>query len=124
MFKRNYYIHYYIAVNYNANSSIGTIEMQIAFIRSMMAVILLYIIAVPNIASYIDLNCNYSLGLFICLLLVEILITLLIFSLQVKVHKLVWEDSFYAEENKKNNKRVYYEKEFIAGGIVRITIVL
>lgn len=124
LFKRNYYIHYYIAVNYNANSSIGTIEMQIAFIRSMMAVILLYIIAVPKIASYIDLNCNYSLGLFICLLLVEILITLLIFSLQVKVHKLVWEDSFYAEENKKNNKRVYYEKEFITGGIVRITIVL
>lgn len=105
--KRKYYFHYYKAVNNNVKSSIGTIEMQIAFVRSMSAIILLYMFVVPKVSAYFELCCNYGLTLFIGLLFLEILILALVFYLQFKVHKLVWEDSFYARETNcdlKNNK--------------------
>lgn len=101
---RKYYTNYYIAVNNNANSSIGILEAQIAFIRSMILVIFLYILALPKIADYLDLSCRYIIEIFIFQSILEGDIYILIRHLQYRVHKLVWEDSFYALRAKKEEK--------------------
>lgn len=98
---RLYYQNYYIAVNHNANSSIGTLEVQVAFVRSMIVIILGYILSLSKIMDY-DLGCKMGLTLAIFLFLLDVFICILIFHLQYRLHRLVWEDSFYIELTKQN----------------------
>lgn len=97
-----YYQNYYIAVNHNANSSIGTLEVQVAFVRSMIVIIGAYILFLSRIVEYYDLGLKMEHILATLLALLEIFICVLIFYLQYRLHRLVWEDSFYIKLTKQN----------------------
>ena len=99
-FKHTYFDMYYVAVNGNANSSISPLEVQVAFIRSMIVVILAYLVCYSKVAEYFGLGCVQT-TIFINLLLLEFFICCLIFHLQYRLHRLVWEDSSYIKRTNK-----------------------
>ena len=76
------------------NSSIPTLEAQIAFLRSILPVIFLYLAT-----SYwwsVKIEHGYCLFIFITIIILIGCIAL-IWHLQDKLHQLVWEDAHYAE---------------------------
>lgn len=91
---QKYYIAYYKALKGNMNSSIPTLEAQIAFLRSILPIIFLYLAT-----SYwwsVKIEHGYCLFIFITIIILIGCIAL-IWHLQDKLHQLVWEDAYYAE---------------------------
>lgn len=91
---QKYYIAYYKALKGNMNSSIPTLEAQIAFLRSILPVIFLYL-ATSHCWSA-EIEQGYCLYFFISIVLLVGCATLM-YHLQDKLHQLVWEDAYYAE---------------------------
>lgn len=91
---QKYYIAYYKALKGNMNSSIPTLEAQIAFLRSILPIVFLYLAT-----SYwwsVKIEHEYYLFIFITIIILIGCIAL-IWHLQDKLHQLVWEDAYYAE---------------------------
>lgn len=91
---KKYYIAYYKALKGNTNSSIPTLEAQIAFLRSILPIIFLYLATSPCWSAEIEQG--YCLYFFISIVLLVGCATL-IYRLQDKLHQLVWEDAYYAD---------------------------
>lgn len=91
---KKYYIAYYKALKGNMNSSIPTLEAQIAFLRSILPVIFLYL--ATSYCWSVKIEHGYCLFIFITIIILIGCITL-IWHLQDKLHQLVWEDAYYAE---------------------------
>lgn len=91
---KEYYISYYKALKGNTNSSIPTLEAQIAFLRSILPIIFLYL-ATSHCWSA-EIEQGYCLYFFISIVLLVGCATLM-YHLQDKPHQLVWEDAYYAE---------------------------
>lgn len=93
-FNAKYYIAYYKALKGNMNSSIPTLEAQIAFLRSILPVIFLYL--ATSYCWLVKIGHGYCLFIFITIIILIGCIAL-IWHLQDKLHQLVWEDAYYAE---------------------------
>jgi hypothetical protein len=91
---KKYYIAYYKALKGNMNSSIPTLEAQIAFLRSILPVIFLYL--ATSYCWSVKIEHGYCLFIFITIIILIGCIAL-IWHLQDKLHQLVWEDAYYAE---------------------------
>lgn len=91
---QKYYIAYYKALKGNMNSSIPTLEAQIAFLRSILPVIFLYL--ATSYCWLVKIGHGYCLFIFITIIILIGCIAL-IWHLQDKLHQLVWEDAYYAE---------------------------
>lgn len=91
---KKYYIAYYKALKGNMNSSIPTLEAQIAFLRSILPVIFLYL--ATSYCWLVKIGHGYCLFIFITIIILIGCIAL-IWHLQDKLHQLVWEDAYYAE---------------------------
>lgn len=91
---QKYYIAYYKALKGNMNSSIPTLEAQIAFLRSILPVIFLYL--ATSYCWSVKIGHGYCLFIFITIIILIGCIAL-IWHLQDKLHQLVWEDAYYAE---------------------------
>lgn len=91
---KKYYIAYYKALKGNMNSSIPTLEAQIAFLRSILSVIFLYL--ATSYCWLVKIGHGYCLFIFITIIILIGCIAL-IWHLQDKLHQLVWEDAYYAE---------------------------
>ena len=91
---KKYYMAYYKALKGNTNSSIPTLEAQIAFLRSILPIIFLYL-ATSHCWSA-EIEQGYCLYFFISIVLLVGCATLM-YRLQDKLHQLVWEDAYYAE---------------------------
>lgn len=91
---KKYYIAYYKALKGNMNSSIPTLEAQIAFLRSILPVIFLYL--ATSYCWLVKIEHGYCLFIFITIIILIGCIAL-IWHLQDKLHQLVWEDAYYAE---------------------------
>ena len=91
---QKYYIAYYKALKGNMNSSIPTLEAQIAFLRSILPVIFLYF--ATSYCWLVKIGHGYCLFIFITIIILIGCIAL-IWHLQDKLHQLVWEDAYYAE---------------------------
>lgn len=91
---KKYYIAYYKALKGNMNSSIPTLEAQIAFLRSILPVIFLYL--ATSYCWSVKIGHGYCLFIFITIIILIGCIAL-IWHLQDKLHQLVWEDAYYAE---------------------------
>lgn len=91
---KKYYIAYYKALKGNTNSSIPTLEAQIAFLRSILPIIFLYLSTSPCWSAEIEQG--YCLYFFISIVLLVGCATLM-YRLQDKLHQLVWEDAYYAD---------------------------
>lgn len=91
---QKYYIAYYKALKGNMNSSIPTLEAQIAFLRSILPVIFLYL--ATSYCWLVKIGHGYCLFIFITIIILIGCIAL-IWHLQEKLHQLVWEDAYYAE---------------------------
>lgn len=91
---KKYYIAYYKALKGNMNSSIPTLEAQIAFLRSILPVIFLYL--ATSYCWLVKIGHGYCLFIFITIIILIGCIAV-IWHLQDKLHQLVWEDAYYAE---------------------------
>lgn len=91
---KKYYIAYYKVLKGNMNSSIPTLEAQIAFLRSILPVIFLYL--ATSYCWLVKIGHGYCLFIFITIIILIGCIAL-IWHLQDKLHQLVWEDAYYAE---------------------------
>lgn len=91
---QKYYIAYYKALKGNMNSSIPTLEAQIAFLRSILPAIFLYL--ATSYCWLVKIGHGYCLFIFITIIILIGCIAL-IWHLQDKLHQLVWEDAYYAE---------------------------
>ena len=91
---QKYYIAYYKALKGNMNSSIPTLEAQIAFLRSILPVIFLYL--ATSYCWLVKIGHGYCLFIFITIIILIGCIAL-IWHLQEKLHQLVWEDAYYAD---------------------------
>lgn len=89
-----YYIAYYKAIKGNLNSSIPTLEAQIAFLRSILPIIFLYLATSYCWSAKIE----HGYCVFIVITIaIFIGCIVLIWHLQDKLHQLVWEDAYYAD---------------------------
>lgn len=91
---QKYYIAYYKALKGYMNSSIPTLEAQIAFLRSILPIIFLYL--ATSYCWLVKIGHGYCLFIFITIIILIGCIAL-IWHLQDKLHQLVWEDAYYAE---------------------------
>ena len=91
---KKYYMAYYKALKGNTNSSIPTLEAQIAFLRSILPIIFLYL--ATSYCWSVKIEHGYCLFIFITIIILIGCIAL-IWHLQDKLHQLVWEDAYYAE---------------------------
>ena len=91
---KKYYISYYKALKGNTNSSIPTLEAQIAFLRSILPIIFLYL--ATSYCWSAKIEHGYCLFIYITIIILIGCIPL-IWHLQDKLHQLVWEDAYYAE---------------------------
>lgn len=95
---KQYYIAYYRAMKGNPNSSIPILEAQIAFLRSILPVALLYVFTFCY--WHDNIGHVYCLVLFFSIVII-IGCSYLMWRLQGKLHQLVWEDEYYINlENK------------------------
>lgn len=91
---KKYYMAYYKALKGNTNSSIPTLEAQIAFLRSILPIIFLYL--ATSYCWSAEIEQGYCLYFFISIVLLVGCATLM-YRLQDKLHQLVWEDAYYAD---------------------------
>lgn len=91
---KKYYMAYYKALKGNTNSSIPTLEAQIAFLRSILPIIFLYL--ATSYCWSAKIGHGYCVFIFITIIILIGCIAL-IWHLQDKLHQLVWEDAYYAE---------------------------
>lgn len=89
-----YYIAYYKAIKGNLNSSIPILEAQIAFLRSVLPIIFLYL--ATSYCWSAKIEHGYCVFIFITIAIFIGCIAL-IWHLQDKLHQLVWEDAYYTE---------------------------
>lgn len=91
---KKYYIAYYKALKGNLNTSIPILEAQIAFLRSILPIMFLYL--ATSHCWIGKLGYGYCLFIFISIV-VFIGCCVLMWHLQDKQHQLVWEDAYYAD---------------------------
>jgi len=91
---KKYYIAYYKALKGNLNTSIPILEAQIAFLRSILPIMFLYL--ATSHCWIGKLGHGYCLFSFI-IIAVLIGCCILLWHLQDKLHQLVWEDAYYAD---------------------------
>lgn len=91
---KKYYMAYYKALKGNTNSSIPTLEAQIAFLRSILPIIFLYL--ATSYCWSAKIGHGYCVFIFITIIILIGCIAL-IWHLQDKLHQLVWEDAYYAD---------------------------
>jgi len=89
-----YYTAYNKALRGNPNTSIPIFEAQIAFLRSILPIMFLYLVT-----SYCwlgEIGCKYGPFIFIAIVIL-VGCSALIWHLQAKLHQLVWEDEYYSD---------------------------
>lgn len=96
-----YYEFYYQAVSKYKNTSIPSLESQLAFLRSMILIIVLY--SIPSCRLIFKdgwSNENFTTAFFVTAFLgvLSYLIFRLCLNIQHKIYKLVWEDSYYVSK--------------------------
>lgn len=94
-----YYHHYYKALAANPNSSIPILEAQLAFIRSIIPIGIVYTIGLPCLLQSSD---NY--GCHVCIIqIVSILVCCCLCwlhcSLSSRICRIVWEDAINSTQN-------------------------
>jgi len=109
--KHQYYKAYYRLMNNNMLNNIPTLEAHVAFIRNLMPVLLLYIVALCCCRCCIF--CINSCGLAIALLVVFVILMVLFFEIQDKIYYLVWEGEAYLEEIEQDKLKNSKEKKSI-----------
>ena len=100
-----YYMAYYNAVKENGNSSIPTLEAQIAFLREIPILIILEIGTFVGNLAYSDVHILKTGDAFFLLFLYVIyrIVPHVAENIQLRLHKLVWEDDYFV--NKLNKKQ-------------------
>ena len=87
-----YYTAYYKVMRHYPYTAVPILEAQVSFIRSMVCVILFYLLSACCISGYTCL----PTGVFVLLLIVaEVVLCLLMFKLQDNIYRAVWEDYYY-----------------------------
>lgn len=100
-----YYKAYYNAVKGNANSSIPTLEAQIAFLREIPFLIILAIGTFVGNLAYSNVHIlKVENGFFLLFLYVLYrIVPHVAENIQLRLHKLVWEDDYFV--NRLNDKK-------------------
>ena len=95
-----YYQTYYRLMKHNMLNSIPVLEAQVAYIRNMLPLMALYIIALCS--CRFDFWSVNSCALAIILFIVAVILAVLLGKIQGKIYELIWEGYKYMNSNKKN----------------------
>ena len=94
-FRRKYFECYYVAVNGRGNTAIPTLEAKVAFMRSMIVVLIVYFLSTGSWQEYV-LPAKLQGGLWGAGLFVLSVITFCeMVHMQSEIYRLVWEDAYY-----------------------------
>jgi hypothetical protein len=97
--RHEYYKAYYVLMKNNCLNSIPTLEAQVVFIRNMLPIILLYIIALCCSCKMCRLPESVnSCALAIVLFITEFILIYLMVNIQNKIYSLVWEGAQYLND--------------------------
>ncbi|MDR0754696.1 MAG: hypothetical protein LBF04_04830 [Prevotellaceae bacterium] len=95
--RNDYYTAYYALMKENMLNSIPILEVQVAFIRNLLPLIVLYIIAICCCGfPYCNIN---SCGLAISLVVIAVILLLILIEIRNKIYYLVWEGNEYLKQN-------------------------
>jgi len=89
-----YYTAYNKSLRCNPNTSIPVLEVQIAFLRSILPIMFLYLVTSNCWLS--EIGSRYCPFIFIAIV-IFVGCSALIWYLQAKLHQLVWEDEYYSD---------------------------
>lgn len=89
-----YYKEYYKALKARVNTPIPIMESQVAFLRSMIGICLIFILSSSWISEAAGIS---TFCLTTVLILLEFLMLMLIFHIQKSIYRIVWEDAYYYE---------------------------
>lgn len=96
--KTLYYKSYYRALKARPNTPIPIMESQVAFLRSMIAIVLIYILS----AYWISIPAGIStFSLAAALIILEIIMIFLVIHIQKNIYRIVWEDAYFYETEPK-----------------------
>jgi membrane protein YdbS with pleckstrin-like domain len=95
--RNDYYTAYYTLMKENMLNSIPILEVQVVFIRNLLPLIVLYIIAICCCGfPYFNIN---PCGLAISLVVIAVILLLILIEIQNKIYYLVWEGNEYLKQN-------------------------
>lgn len=100
-----YYAKYYNALKVRPNSPIPIMESQVAFLRSMIAICLIYILSSYWISAFAFVS---TFSLVAVLIILETIMVFLAIHIQKKVYRIVWEDAYFFELQLKNTQKSDY----------------
>ena len=101
--RESYYREYYRLMMKGCLGNIPVLEAQVAFIRNLIPVLIVYIIAIAcecdnlNTLIITIFGNNSHCGVAIVLGIIDMLFIYLWYSIQMKIHKLVWEGGYFVQ---------------------------
>jgi hypothetical protein len=97
--KYEYYKAYYFVMKNGCLGNIPILETQVAFIRNLLPVIALYIIALCGCCKLRDLLSIDAGCLAVLLFVAGVLLASLMFNFQDRIYYLIWEGNQYQKES-------------------------
>lgn len=101
--RESYYREYYRLMMKGCLGNIPVLEAQVAFIRNLIPVLIVYIIAIACECENLDtlivtiFGYNSHCGVAIIIGILLMLLPYLWYSVQMKIHKLVWEGGYFVQ---------------------------
>ena len=101
---RDYYEAYYFLIKKNCLNVIPILEAQVAFIKSVYPILLIYTICLLANCICLDWLVACRCQIVVVLVVLIVILPFVCYNVQIKIYELVWEGFFYIQDLKKAEK--------------------